>query len=258
MAEVPEVEIAVRDLCAAVVGHTISGVEVLLPESGRFPAIPEFVSLLAGREVLDANRRAKYILLTLSGDLLLSIHFMLKGVLRLIPAEEPPADETLIVFHLDQEEDLRLLDILGYARAALAAPDVLKERLDLGSLGPEASLIDAVAVEQLDPDSGILPVGGSRMPGRGASARSRSRWTTVSGKKQSCAPRRSARSPGCSGTMRGRRLRAGTPSGCAPMTGLASCRLPSPPTRIPMARPESIRSGRRYNSEQMFDSCNLL
>lgn len=38
---------------------------------------------------------------------------------------------------MDQDEDLRLLDKLGYARAALASPEVLAERLDLSSLGPE-------------------------------------------------------------------------------------------------------------------------
>lgn len=159
MAEVPEVEILVRDLCAAVVGQVITSAEVLLPESVRFPSVPEFTSLLVSRMVLDANRRAKFILLTLSENLLLAVHFMLWGTFRLVPASHPPAEETLIVFHLDQDEDLRLLDKLGYARAALAPPEVLVERLDLGSLGPEAldpSFTADVLARQLSRRRGIL------------------------------------------------------------------------------------------------------
>ena len=159
MTEVPEVEVLVRDLCEAVVGRQITGAEALLAESVRFPAVPEFTALLAGRTVLDANRRAKFILLDLSGGLALGVHFMLWGTLKLVPADQPLPEETLIVFHLDREEDLRLLDKLGYARAALAAPDELAERLDLGSLGPEAldPAFDAdVLARQLRGRRGVL------------------------------------------------------------------------------------------------------
>lgn len=142
MAEVPEVEILVRDLCAAVVGRMIVSAQVRLPESVRFPPVAEFTALLAGRTVLDANRRAKFILISLSDDLLLAVHLMLWGTLKLEPAAQPVAPETLIVFHLDREEDLRFLDTLGYARAALGPPAEVEARLDLVSLGPEA----------LDPD----------------------------------------------------------------------------------------------------------
>lgn len=159
MAEVPEVEIIVRDLCEAVVGRGITGAEVLLPESVLFPSVPEFITMLAGRSVLDANRRAKYILITLSDNLLLSVHFMLWGTLKLTPVTQPLAEETLLILHLDRNEDLRLLDKLGYARTALAAPETLTDRLDLGSLGPEAldpSFDDAVLAAQLSHRRGIL------------------------------------------------------------------------------------------------------
>jgi formamidopyrimidine-DNA glycosylase len=138
MAEVPEVETIVRDLREAVVGRTIHETEVLLPAAVRFPSVEEFESLLTDRVVLESNRRAKYILLPLSGDLLLAVHFALWGTVALVPTEQPRLPETLIVWHLDQDQDLRLVDKLGYARAATGSPDVLAERLDLNSLGPEA------------------------------------------------------------------------------------------------------------------------
>ena len=142
MAEVPEVETIVRDLREAVVGRTIQETEVLLPAAVRFPTVEEFRALITNRVVLDSRRRAKYILLPLSGDLLLAIHFALWGTVALVPTGQPRLSETLVIWHLDQAQDLRLVDKLGYARTAVGAPDILAERLDLNSLGPEA----------LDPD----------------------------------------------------------------------------------------------------------
>lgn len=138
MAEVPEVEILTRDLCKAVVGRTIQGAQVLLPATVRFPALNEFSATLRNRTVLDARRWAKHILLPLSGDLVLEMHMMLWGTLTLTPSKRPRPAETLIAWHLDHDEELRLLDKLGYARVALGSPDEIANRLDLHSLGPDA------------------------------------------------------------------------------------------------------------------------
>lgn len=145
MAEVPEVETIVQDLRAAVVGRTIRHAEVLRADAVRFPAPDVFVGLVAERTIQAARRRAKHILLPLSGDLLLGVHFMLWGTLTLTPASAARPNDTLVVFTLDDEHELRLRDTLGYARVALAAPDELAQRLDLDALGPEA----------LDPDFSV-------------------------------------------------------------------------------------------------------
>jgi formamidopyrimidine-DNA glycosylase len=145
MAEVPEVETLVRDLREAVVGRTLVGTEVLQPAAVRFPTVDEFTALLTNRVFIDAQRRAKYILLPLSGDLVLAIHLALWGTVALLPTEQPRLPEVVIIWHLDQDEDLRFIDKLGYARAAVGSPDVLAKVLDLNSLGPEA----------LDPDFNV-------------------------------------------------------------------------------------------------------
>jgi formamidopyrimidine-DNA glycosylase len=142
MAEVPEVETLVRDLREAVVGRTIHTTQVLLQSAVRYPTADEFSALLTDRLIIGSQRRAKYILLPLSGDFVLAIHLALWGTVALVPSEQPPLPETLIIWHLDQEQDLRFVDKLGYARAAAGSYDVLTEQLDLKSLGPEA----------LDPD----------------------------------------------------------------------------------------------------------
>src|SRR5690349_13403917 len=136
MAEVPEVETLVRDLREAVVGRRILKTEVLQPAAVHFPNVEDFAILLADRVVLDSQRRAKYILLPLSGDLMLAIHLALWGTLVLVPGEQTRLPETPIIWHLDQEQDLRFIDKLGYARAAVAPPDLLAVKLDLNSLGP--------------------------------------------------------------------------------------------------------------------------
>ena len=138
MAEVPEVETLVRDLREAVVGRALIKTEVLLPAAVRYPNVDEFTALLTDRVFLDSSRRAKYILLPLSGDLLLAVHLALWGTLALVPVDQPRLPETVITWHLDKNEDLRFIDKLGYARAAVGSPDIVVERLDLNSLGPEA------------------------------------------------------------------------------------------------------------------------
>jgi formamidopyrimidine-DNA glycosylase len=138
MTEMPEVEILVRGLREHVVGRTIQTAEVLLPSAVRFPAVPEFIAQLAGCMVTSAERRAKYILLGLSDELLLGLHMMLWGTLRLAPAVEARPPHTLITWRLDRDEELRLIDQLGYARAALGTPEAVSQGLGLHLLGPEA------------------------------------------------------------------------------------------------------------------------
>ncbi|HEX4945375.1 MAG TPA: DNA-formamidopyrimidine glycosylase family protein [Blastocatellia bacterium] len=138
MAEVPEVEILAQGLREVVCGRRIDEVVVLQPDAVRFPAVPEFIALLQGRTVRHAQRRAKYLLLTLSDDFLLAVHLALWGTLQLVPTTNQLAAETLIRWQLNGDEDLRLVDKLGYARAAAGPTATLTDVLDLASLGPEA------------------------------------------------------------------------------------------------------------------------
>ncbi len=138
----PEVETLVRELRQYVLPRTILRATVALPAVVRFPPLPEFLAGLQNCRVTSAERRAKYILLGLADELVLGLHMMLWGTLRLLPRDAPRLPNTLITWHLDQDEDLCLLDSLGYARAALGPPEVVSQGLGLHLLGPEA----------LDPD----------------------------------------------------------------------------------------------------------
>jgi formamidopyrimidine-DNA glycosylase len=158
MTEMPEVEILVRDLRAALVGRTIQAAEVLLPAAVRFPPVPEFTAQLRDCPVTGAERRAKFILLALADELVLGLHMMLWGTLRLVPAGERQP-HTLIAWQLDRAEDLLLIDSLGYARAALGPPEVLSQGLSLHLLGPDAldpAFDAAVLARQIGKRRGVL------------------------------------------------------------------------------------------------------
>lgn len=148
MAEVPEVETVARDL-ATVVGRTIESAEVLAPEVLRFGTPDEFVREVAGQRIAHAWRRAKWLLITLSGGQTLAIHFMLFGYLRLVPNSAARPPHSMLVLCLDDSEELRLIDRLGYARVALAPMQELEKRLGLNTLGPEV-LDEAFRPEQLE------------------------------------------------------------------------------------------------------------
>ncbi|WNG30241.1 bifunctional DNA-formamidopyrimidine glycosylase/DNA-(apurinic or apyrimidinic site) lyase [Cystobacter fuscus] len=138
MAEVPEVETLVRDLQQAVVGRRLTGAEVLDPAAVRFPSHRELSSRLEGRQVTAVRRRAKLMLLSLDDGQVLALHLMLWGNLALRPVSGTRPEATLVVFGLEEGEELIFSDTLGYARAALAPADELAERLKLSELGPEA------------------------------------------------------------------------------------------------------------------------
>jgi len=140
MAEVPEVEILARDMRALVVGRTICAARVIVPAAVRFPDPGAFADLVSGRRVAGCERRAKWLLCPLDGGVLLAMHMMLHGTLRLQPAGTPPDPETMLVYSLDGDEDLWLRDRKAYARVAAGPADEAAAKLKLAGLGPE--LID--------------------------------------------------------------------------------------------------------------------
>ncbi len=81
MPELPEVETVRAGLELHVVGRTVAGVQVLHPRAvRRDPAGPAgFAAALAGRTVLRAERRGKYLWLTLDDDEALLAHLGMSG-----------------------------------------------------------------------------------------------------------------------------------------------------------------------------------
>ncbi|NUR05706.1 MAG: bifunctional DNA-formamidopyrimidine glycosylase/DNA-(apurinic or apyrimidinic site) lyase [Nocardioidaceae bacterium] len=113
MPELPEVEVVRRGLEAHVVGRGIDTVEVLHPRPVRrhLAGADDFVALTAGRRVLGANRRGKYLWLPLdSGDAILG-HLGMSGQMLVQPVGAEDERHLRVRFTLsDHATELRFVD----------------------------------------------------------------------------------------------------------------------------------------------------
>ncbi len=86
MPELPEVEYTARQLRATIVGKTVQNVDVFWPRTIGHPELADFVAEVAGRVVVSVRRRGKFVLINLSGNLVLSIHRRMTGNFLLLSA----------------------------------------------------------------------------------------------------------------------------------------------------------------------------
>ena len=91
MPELPEVEVVRRGLEQGIVGRTIDQVQVLHPRAVRRheAGAGDFAALLAGRTVLSARRRGKYLWLPLDSGDALTGHLGMSGQLLVVPPDKP-------------------------------------------------------------------------------------------------------------------------------------------------------------------------
>jgi formamidopyrimidine-DNA glycosylase len=137
--ELPEVEITVRRLHAALRGEQIASARA--PGINTLKSFAPPLDALAGRRVDVVRRRGKQIIIEVGGELALLLHLMSAGRLQLFDRPAGPRDRTsrLLVAIADGRE-LRLREF-GTKQAAwvkLLALDALAEEDSLTRLGPEA------------------------------------------------------------------------------------------------------------------------
>lgn len=89
MPELPEVETTLRGIAPHVVGKKVTEVIIRQPRL-RWPIPVELMQLIAGRRLVNAQRRGKYLLLDFGNGNAL-IHLGMSGSLRIVNAEEPPS-----------------------------------------------------------------------------------------------------------------------------------------------------------------------
>ena len=134
MPELPEVETVVNDLVAAkLVGHRIASVRISWPRTLAEPSLRQFSARVKGAQIVGVQRRAKYIVISLStGDWLL-IHLRMTGRLQLSPHGQTPDIHERAALSLDQGRELCFIDTRKFGRWRLV------DDLDsaLGHLGPE-------------------------------------------------------------------------------------------------------------------------
>ncbi len=133
MPELPEVETIVRYLRQEVLpGRTITRVSIeWQPMVQRSPL--NVLTELPGRYIEQLGRRGKYIVFSLSGEVMLLVHLKMSGRVYVCAADALHDPYTRITFVLDDGREIRFRDPRKFGRVYLT-PDIA---LVLGHLGPE-------------------------------------------------------------------------------------------------------------------------
>ena len=148
MPELPEVETVVRGLRSTIVGETIDRVHlnntpptsIVVSDSFRSAG---FDGTLAGRRILDVQRRGKNILISLSGGITLWAHLKMTGHFFYREKSLPLDKHDLVVFDFRSAKkskdgfNLRFHDYRRFGRLRLFPDDELWQQDGLKRLGPE-------------------------------------------------------------------------------------------------------------------------
>ena len=134
MPELPEVETTRRGIEPHVVGRRIHRL-LIHDRRLRWPVDLALVTAVAGRAILRAGRRAKYLLLeTDAGTLIL--HLGMSGSLRVLPVASPRVAHDHVDIELDSGQTLRFNDPRRFGSLMFTTEDPALHPL-LRSLAPE-------------------------------------------------------------------------------------------------------------------------
>jgi len=126
MPELPEVETVARDLRGLVVGATIVGAAGDWPRLiGSHASIAAFGDAVAGRRIEAVGRRAKLVVVELSGHAALTIHLKMTGQLFVVSSGTPADRHVHLALALDDGRELRFRDIRKFGRVGLWPRDPL-------------------------------------------------------------------------------------------------------------------------------------
>ncbi|MBI2063163.1 MAG: bifunctional DNA-formamidopyrimidine glycosylase/DNA-(apurinic or apyrimidinic site) lyase [Candidatus Yanofskybacteria bacterium] len=153
MPELPEVETIVRGLNHKVVGLKIKGAWTDWAKTIKTHSLDKFKREINGRKILRAHRRAKYIMLDLSGGKTLIIHQKISGHLlygkwevdgkKVKPAMAGPIKSDpfnrfiRFILYLSNGYMLGLSDVRRFGKVFLGDTDKVENINEIGRLGPE-------------------------------------------------------------------------------------------------------------------------
>ena len=123
MPELPEVETVARDLRPRILGATIVGARTSWARTLRTHTPEAFAEAVAGRRVEAVWRRAKQIVIDLSGDAALTIHLKMTGQLFVVPADAPLDPYVRLVLELADGREIRFRDIRKFGKIGLYGRD---------------------------------------------------------------------------------------------------------------------------------------
>jgi formamidopyrimidine-DNA glycosylase len=137
MPELPEVETVRRTLLKVLLGKTFTNVKINYDGVIKRIESAEFSSLLQGKKIKDIRRRGKYLLLDISGNMVLVVHFRMTGRLVFSNSNAPEDKHTHVVFYFSDESSLYFKDIRKFGTIYLLASNELHTINGYAILGPE-------------------------------------------------------------------------------------------------------------------------
>ena len=134
MPELPEVETICRGLKPHLEGRRILHVKVL-ERRLRCVVDRKLAAALEGKRILEVARRAKYILIYLSGDVVWMYHLGMSGKLIYVDPRAPKQKHDHIFVSLDNGRELRYHDPRRFGLSLLVAAGKLQQVPQLKHLG---------------------------------------------------------------------------------------------------------------------------
>ena len=153
MPELPEVETVARDLRPRIVGATIVDARCTWARTLRTHSPSAFAEAVAGRQVEAVGRRAKLVVVDLSGDAALTIHLKMTGQLFVVPADVPEDPYVRLVLELADGREVRFRDIRKFGKIGLYGRDPSTGELTTEVGG--TAVFAAFGPEPLDPAFGL-------------------------------------------------------------------------------------------------------
>lgn len=136
MPELPEVETIARAIKPDIVGRVITSADLRWARTLATPSPAQFKQQIAGQQILDVSRRAKYVVIRLKTYSFL-VHLRMSGDLRVEKGKIKPEKHDRLVLYLcasnGDESSLAFNDTRKFGRVWL----VSESEKVLGKLGPE-------------------------------------------------------------------------------------------------------------------------
>ncbi len=133
MPELPEVETICNELAPIIKNRRISGFELLWQKTLKGIEEIDFSRNITGKTIKSINRRGKYILVNLEGELCFSVHLKMTGSLTVLTGRPHLPVHTRAVFWMENKAGLFFIDPRKFGRIEVvngSHPAVVK-------LGPE-------------------------------------------------------------------------------------------------------------------------
>ncbi|MDH6364203.1 formamidopyrimidine-DNA glycosylase [Enterococcus sp. PF1-24] len=136
MPELPEVETVRKGLVQLVKGKTITHVEVLWNKIIELPEVEKFTNDLIGEQIIDVERRGKFLIFKLTHWDLIS-HLRMEGKYEFFSEKTVPSKHTHVIFNFTDGSQLHYHDVRKFGRMTLVAKNQSTDYKGIRKLGPE-------------------------------------------------------------------------------------------------------------------------